>query len=120
MKPHIDVTKFNYIQIDGDPYNFDILIRLDGTLEKRNKKLSKEALGTGHKLSLPEAEFSYEEGADMIIIGIGQQGMLELPDETMEFFRKMNCEVITALTPDAIQTYNSSTGKAIGLFHVTC
>lgn len=120
MKPHIDVIAFNYIQIDGEPYNFDIMIGLDGELKKREKKLSREALGTGHMLSLPEAKVTYEEGAEKIIIGTGLKGMLILPDETYAFFKEKNCEVVTALSPEAINIYNETEGKIIGLFHVTC
>ena len=50
MKPKIDKTKFGWI-INSEKYDYDIQIRLDGRVEKRKKKLSKEILGLTHHLT---------------------------------------------------------------------
>lgn len=116
----IDATAFGSITIDGKVYDHDVLIRLDGTVKKRKKKLSKALYGTSHILSLAEAEHCYEKGAERIIVGSGQNGMLTLSDEAAEFFKKKRCEVTLLPTPEAIRAFNHSKGKSIGLFHVTC
>jgi len=38
----IDRTQFGSITIDGKNYEHDVVIRLSGKVEKRQKKLSKE------------------------------------------------------------------------------
>ena len=48
----IDRTSFGDITIDGQTYDHDVLIRLDGSIEKRKKKLSKKQYGTSHVVSL--------------------------------------------------------------------
>jgi hypothetical protein len=48
MKPKIDKTKFESITVNGNKYEHDLLIRLDGKVEKRKKKLSKDIYGTSH------------------------------------------------------------------------
>ena len=97
MKPKIDKTKFGSITIAGEKYEYDVLIRLDGKIKKRKKKLSREVYGTSHILSLTEAEHIYEDGAENIIIGTGQSGMLKLSDEASEFFRQRECRTIPRL-----------------------
>ncbi len=62
MKPKIDKTKFGLIIIDGKKYDYDILIRLDKKVEKRQKKLSKEVYGTSHTISLAEVEYVIRRG----------------------------------------------------------
>lgn len=116
MKPRIDKTKFGSITISGEKYAHDLIIRLNGKVEKRKKKLSKEVFGTSHVLSLAEAQYVYEDGAARIIIGSGQSGMLKLSDEAADFFEKKNCTVELFPTPEAIQRWNQAEGPAICLF----
>lgn len=120
MKPKIDKTKFGSITIDGEKYEHDVLIRANGKVEKRKKKLSKEIFGTSHVISLAEAEYVYEEGAENLIIGSGQSGLVKLSDEAVEFFSQKKCQVDLLPTPEAIERWNKTKDPAIGLFHITC
>ena len=120
MKPEIDSTKFGSITIAGETYDHDVVIRLDGTVVKRKKKLSKEIYGTSHKFSHPEAEFVYEPGAACLIIGSGQDGMVELSDDADQYFKEKSCQVLLLPTPEAIKAWNKAKVKTIGLFHITC
>ena len=72
MKPTIEATSFGSITVDGERIGHDIIIRLDGALKKRKKKLSKRVYGTSHRISLAEAQHVFEEGAQLLIIGAGQ------------------------------------------------
>lgn len=120
MKPQIDATQFGSITIEGEVYEHDVIIRLDGQVKKRKKKLSKAIYGTSHTISLDEAKYVYEKGAERLIIGSGQYGNVELSDEAAEFFRQQKCEVELQPTPKAIRAWNEAKGDIIGLFHVTC
>ena len=120
MKPFIHHTSFGSITVDDQTFDHDILIRSNGKIEKRKKKLSKKVYGTSHTLSLEEAEFIYEEGISKLIIGCGQYGALGLSAEAEDFFRKKEVFMIQAETPVAIREYNKSEESCIGLFHVTC
>ena len=120
MNPKIDGTEFGSITIDGEFYDHDVLIRLSGEIRKRKKKLSKAVYGTSHRISLDEAKFVYEEKAETIIIGAGQNGMAELSEEAIEYFKKKKCKVFQLPTPAAIGLWNKSHGPVIGLFHITC
>jgi hypothetical protein len=120
MKPKINGTKFGSITIQGETYEKDVIIRLNGAVEKRKKKLSKEIFGTAHVVSKAEAQFVYEEGAARLIVGSGQTGMVRLSADAAEYFKKRDCQVDILPTPKAIEAWNKVEGKAIGLFHVTC
>jgi hypothetical protein len=120
MKPKIDQTKFGSITIEGSIFERDVIIRLDGKIKKRKKKLSKAIYGTSHIISLDEAKHVYETGAKELIIGSGQYGQVELSNEAADYFKQQGCEVKLQSTPKAISLWNESEGKVIGLFHVTC
>ena len=74
MKPNLSGTGFGWIDVEGERITHDILIRPEGQVEKRKKKLSKEIYGTSHTLSLAEAQHIYQEGASGLLIGAGQFG----------------------------------------------
>jgi hypothetical protein len=120
MKPQINSTCFGSITIEGEEYENDVVICLDGEVKKRKKKLSKAIYGTSHVISLDEARYVYEESAERIILGTGQSGMVELSDEAADYFRKKKCQVEMLPTPEAVHIWNKSDGKIIALFHVTC
>lgn len=120
MKPQIDKTTFGSITVDGESYDHDIVIRLGGEVKKRKKKLSKGRYGTSHTLSVEEAQHIYDDGAERVIIGTGQHGVLQVSEEAEAFFRDHGCSIQTLPTPDAVNTWNESEGKLIAMFHVTC
>ena len=120
MKPKIDQTKFGSITIEAVVFEHDVIIRLDGAVTKRKKKLSKAIYGTSHIISLDEAIHVYQTGAERLIIGTGQHGMVKLSDEAADYFQRQKCPVTLLPTPQAIQTWNAAKGAVIGLFHVTC
>jgi hypothetical protein len=120
MKPHIDETAFGSIALEGTTYEHDVLVRLDGRVKKRRKKLSKAVYGTSHVVSQAEAKHIYEPGAQRLIVGTGQEGNVTLSDEAADYFRRKRCQVDLLPTPRAVDAWNETEGPVIGLFHVTC
>ncbi len=120
MKPKTETTSFGSITIDGRKYDHDVLIRRDGAIQKRKKKLSKKFYGTSHTISEAEAEYIYEDGARTLIIGSGQYDMVRLSAEAKAYFDAHGVEVIALATPQAIRRWNEAPDNTIGLFHVTC
>jgi hypothetical protein len=120
VKPKITKTEFGSIRIGGEVYKRDVIIRLGGKVKKREKKLSKAVYGTSHIISLDEAKHIYEKGADLLVVGTGQYGLVQLSDEAAEYFERKKCRVKLQPTPEAIQVWNEAKGDVIGLFHVTC
>ena len=120
MRPRIEATSFGSITIEGQEIGNDVIMRLDGSVQKRKKKLSKKVNGTSHTISLDEARYVFEEGAEVLIIGAGQYSCVGMSDEAEKYFSKKGCRVKLMSTPKAINAWNAAGEKAIGLFHVTC
>lgn len=120
MKPGIDSNRFGTITIDGESYDHDVLIRLDGTVHKRKKKLSKEVYGTSHMISIHEAEHIYEPGAELLLVGAGKFNRVKLSEEAAAFFYKQQVRVVLLPTSKACNKWNEMQGNVIGLFHITC
>jgi hypothetical protein len=116
----IEDTKFGSITIDGKTYEYDVIVRLSGKVEKRKKKLSKDKYGTSHIISKDEAKFVFEDGCDRLIVGAGQEGNVRLSPEASDYFSKKGCKVLLQPTPEAIRSFNQSHEMKIGLMHVTC
>jgi hypothetical protein len=120
MKPSIDQTTFGSITIAGQVFERDVIIRLNGQVKKRKKKLSKAVYGTSHTISLAEAKHIYEKGAARLIIGAGQYGRVGLSEEATTYFQRKRCRVELRATGEAIRVWNAAEGAVIGLFHTTC
>ncbi len=120
MKPAITDTRFGCITVAGSKIDHDIVVRLSGKVEKRKKKLSKAVYGTSHTVSLEEARHVYQSGAQRLIVGTGQQGMVRLSEEAAAYLKDKKCEVDLHPTPKAIERWNKAKGAVIGLFHITC
>jgi len=116
----IENTTFGSITVDGKTYEHDVIIRLSGEVVKRKKKLSKKYYGTSHVLSKDEAKFVFERGCNQLIVGSGQMGNVRLSPEAEADVAKKDCILLFRPTPEAIQVFNKSRSKKIGLFHVTC
>ena len=120
MKPRIDSTSFGSVTIEGRTFDHDVLIRHDGTIKKRKKKLSSAVYGTSHVISVDEARHIYQDGMERLIVGAGQYGMVELSDEAAAYFEGMQCQVDVLPMEEALHVWNQAEGAVIGLFHVTC
>ena len=71
----IEGTTFGGITIDGQTYEHDVIIRLDGEVVKRKKKLSKKYYGTSHVLSKEEASLSSRRDANNSFSARGSSAM---------------------------------------------
>ena len=120
MKPKITKTEFGSITINDKCYDYDVIINLKGEVKKRKKKLSKAVYGSSHTISLDEARYIFEKSTENLIIGSGQYGQVQLSDEAADYFKKKSCKVKIFPTPEAMDQWNKSKGKVIGLFHLTC
>ena len=120
MEPRIDQTQFGSVTIDGAVFTHDVIIRLDGQVEKRKKKLSKAVYGTSHTISLAEAKHLYQKGAARLLIGAGQHGTVALAEEAAAYLERHRCQVELLPTPEMIPVWNQAEGAVIGLVHVTC
>ena len=120
MESSIDRTEFGSITVDGRTFEHDIVIRLSREIKKRKKKLSSALYGTSHIISLEEARHVYEPGAERLLVGAGQYGLVSLSPEAAAYFDEQGCQVDLLPMQEAIEAWNEAGGAVLGLFHVTC
>jgi hypothetical protein len=120
MKPRIDRWRFGSITVEGAVFDHDVLIRLDGQVERRQKGLSRDLFGTSHIISPSEAEQVYEEGAKRLIVGAGMFRRVKLSPGAARIFEEKGCQVELLRTSRATRAWNRAEGPVIGLFHVSC
>jgi hypothetical protein len=122
MKPRIERTTFGSITIGGTVYAHDVIVRPDGRVKRRKKKLSKAVYGTSHTISLREARYVRKQapGAERLIVGSGQYGNVELSPDAAAYLKRKNCRVVLEPTPKVVNAWNKTKSGAVGLFHVTC
>jgi hypothetical protein len=116
----IESSEFGNVTIDGQTYPHDVVISISGKVRKRKKKLSKKQYGTSHIISKEEAKSIFEKGCELLIVGAGQEGQVRLSPEARDYLAKKGCAVVVQPTQEAIERFNQSAAKKIGLIHVTC
>lgn len=119
--PYIDSTKFGRVRINGKDYN-QVLIVGNKVIERGYEKL-KELFNTSHKIGDWEIEELLKENPEIIVIGTGQDGMLEPGNFFIRQMSDRGIEVISTKTPEAIEIYNEKikAGKRVNaLIHTTC
>ncbi|MFX1338363.1 MAG: MTH938/NDUFAF3 family protein [Promethearchaeota archaeon] len=119
-------TSFGNITIDGKKYNHDVYLFVDGTLQERDKSHSPHI--NGHRtLSEWELEHLLVNDPEILIIGMGQSGVLPMTDGVIDMIMSIkterNVQVIQGKTPDILDKTNQAlkSGKKVaGVFHTTC
>ena len=80
--------------------------------------------GTRHSpgIQTAECEELLEHGATVVVLSLGMDEQLGVPEETVAALEARGVEVHVAETREAIDVYNSLVGSAAvgGLFHSTC
>lgn len=117
----IDSTKFGEIVIDGKKYH-QVLIIGNSVIERDYEKLE-GLFGTSHKIGDWEVEELFKNSPEIIIIGTGQDGMMEVDRSLYEKIGNKNIELIITITPEAIKIYNEKieSGKRVNaLIHTSC
>lgn len=119
--PHINSTEFGSITIDGQKYDQVLIVGRE--VRERDRTKLHELFGTTHKIGQWEVEDLLSNKPEVIIIGTGQEGALEVDNWVKNAINSSNIELIIQKTPEAVEIFNSLTqsGKAVNaLIHTTC
>lgn len=119
--PYINGTEFGHITINGQKYG-QVLIVGEQILERDYDRLNR-LFGTSHQIGDWEVEKLLEQNPEIIIIGTGQSGMLNVDQNFCDKTKNSGVEIITNITPKAIKIYNEKVkeGRRVNaLIHTTC
>lgn len=112
----IDAYDFGRIVIDGKAFTRDVIIFHDRVIDNWWRK-------EGHVLNREDIELVVKEKPEVLIVGTGKYGIMEVPAETGEYIRSKAIELIVEPTEKACKEYNnkiSHAKKTVAALHLTC
>lgn len=115
MPARVTHYSFGRITIDGKTYTSDVIIypgRVDSSWWRKE----------GHYLQPVDLADVVAARPDVVIIGTGHSGVMQVPGETVRFLESKGIEVRVALTEKAVDMLNKAPkDKAvIAALHLTC
>jgi hypothetical protein len=111
----ITAYDFGSIKIDGTTYTNDVIVFPDRV---RSNWWRKE----GHSLCLEDVKEVVDEKPDVLIVGTGFSGAMQVPDDVRREIERLGTRVIVQNSRQAWRTYNelSESKKAVAAIHLTC
>ena len=118
--PKIVKAVFGEVTVGRKTFRRDIYISVQGAVKKRDKAIAKEVYGNAHTIGPKELEKVCRGGPEVLFIGSGMEGRLELTEDAQRYLsqRSIQCEILS--TPKVIDAYNKSRQRKAALIHVTC
>lgn len=110
----INSTKFGNIVVNNKNYNKDIKILPSGEV------LNRWGPKGSHLICLEELNEILNQEPSVIVIGTGQEKLVELETDAKKQIQEKNIKLIIESTPKAIISFNKLNEKKAGLFHLTC
>jgi hypothetical protein len=116
-------TKFGMVKFADKTYNYDIMVHQDGTVNRRDKNISKKKKGSSHIIAAEEVKIITDENPEILVVGSGQSGRLKVEDDARDLLSSKDIELIILPTKQAIIKYNelkNQNRRITGIIHVTC
>jgi hypothetical protein len=116
----MQITAFSFgsIEIDGVPYEHDVVIDR-GRVHKRKKGASRKFREAfGHTPLSLEEEIPWK--CRRLVVGTGAHGALPVMDELRREARRRKVELMALPTSEAIGVLNTSMKHTNAVLHVTC
>ena len=111
-----DAYTFGKIEIDGERYTSDVIILPTGVRPGWWRR-------EGHSIVPEDLNAALEAVPEVLIIGRGAHGMMNVPGETLVRLRQAGIQVICLPTAQAVETYNDRTQQGsvvVAALHLTC
>lgn len=112
---------FGGVRINGQDWR-DVIV-VGEEIEERDDARLDQVLGGDHWIGDWEVEELLSNNPEVVIIGNGTGGLLEVTSEVEEKFKTAGVELRILLTPQAISEFNKlyQEGKKVNaLIHTTC
>jgi len=113
--PKVESYRFGFIRVDGKTYTKDVIILPDRVVAGWWRQ-------QGHTLWPDDLREVFEAAPDVLVVGSGSFGRMEVPDYTRNQIEAAGIELIVERTGAACQTYNAlrETRRAAAALHLTC
>jgi len=113
--PHIESYSFGKITVDGTVHTSDLIILPGGVRPHWWRK-------EGHNLKKADLQEVIDARPTVLVIGTGNVGMMQVPQETLDYLTGHNIRVEVERTAAACQRYNelAQSEQAAAALHLTC
>jgi hypothetical protein len=115
-QPKIESYSFGRIEIDGRTYTADVIILPGGVRANWWRD-------EGHVLNVADLAAVVEAGPEVLVVGQGAHGMMQVPEPTLAHLREAGIEAVCAPTARAVEVYSQrcQEGRAVAAaLHLTC
>lgn len=111
----IDFCTFGKIVVNGTTYTDDLIIYEDHIQDSWRR-------AKGHFLRIDDIPLVVEKRPEVLVVGTGASGMMEVPRDTKSRLLAMEIEIVAAPTNRAVKYFNrlKSKKRTIGAFHLSC
>lgn len=111
----IDSYSFGNIVVDGEGYSSDLKIFPEKIIDDWWRR-------EGHKIHPEDIEEILEFSPEVLIIGTGAYGRVEVPKKTVHILKEQGIETIAKNTEEACQKYNEicNEKEVVAALHLTC
>lgn len=110
----IESYSFGRMVIGGKVYTADLIIIGEEIFPNWWRR-------EGHSLCPEDLKLVIERRPEILIIGTGAYGAMDVPYETEKFLEDLEIKVIWNPTAEAVEIFNRLAGQKIaGAFHLTC
>ena len=113
---HIDNYRFGHIDIAGDGYDADVIIFPDHVQERWWRR-------EGHRLAQEDLETVLAEKPEVLVVGTGYYGRMQVPAETLDALRSAGVDVRVEKTSAAVEAFNrlqKECARIVAALHLTC
>lgn len=113
--PQIESYRFGRLVIDSQVHQRDLIILPGRVLGGWWRK-------EGHVLHTEDLEAVFEASPDLLVVGQGASGLMEVSPETARALESAGIELVAQPTEDACQTYNRlrEERSVAAALHLTC
>ncbi len=112
----ISEYEFGKIAIENRTYTSDVIISPEQVIDSWRRK-------QGHNLDVADLDDIVKAKPDMLIIGTGYYGRMQVPDETRQYLQEQGIKVRQAKTGDAVAEFNAlqkECARIVAALHLTC
>ena len=107
---------FGKIAIENKTYTSDVIISPESVIDSWRRK-------QGHNLDIADLDDILKAKPDMLIIGTGYYGRMQIADETRQYLEQQGIKVLQAKTDDAVAEFNALQNenvRIVAALHLTC
>jgi hypothetical protein len=108
--------EFGRIAVADKTYTSDVIVAPEQVIDSWWRK-------EGHILQIEDLDDIVNAKPDMLIIGTGYYGRMQVPDETEQYLEERGIKVLQAKTRDAVTEFNQlqkEYARIVAALHLTC